>query len=173
MPITNIESISPPEALSKWDITDIITDTQPELLVLSYEDLLNGNREYYFNICVPLYQASSRCSWDGAKVILDQYPYLMHSNLQDDSAYEAIAWLHAAAGLGRKGTLPLKGTPTVMKTEQWDSKDVETSSKTSPASISSQVMAADEVLSTSNGCSIQENMRNLLPALKSLQKAIT
>nr|GEX43438.1 protein disulfide isomerase-like 2-3 [Tanacetum cinerariifolium] len=30
-----------------------------------------------------------------------------------------------AAGLGGKGTLPLEGTPTVVKTEPWDGKDGE------------------------------------------------
>lgn len=30
-----------------------------------------------------------------------------------------------AAGLGGKGTLPLEGTPTIVKTEPWDGKDGE------------------------------------------------
>ncbi|GJZ91979.1 ankyrin repeat-containing protein, partial [Tanacetum coccineum] len=100
MPITDIESISPPNPLSKWDITDIIiTDTQPELPELSHEDLLNGNREGYFNICVPLYQASSRCSWDAAKVILDQYPYLVRFAITEN--YDTPLHVAVSAGVSK------------------------------------------------------------------------
>nr|GEY23268.1 ankyrin repeat-containing domain, PGG domain protein [Tanacetum cinerariifolium] len=69
-----IDGISPPVmGPLQLDLSSQVPYRQPEL---PCADLPNGNREDYFNICVPLYQASSRCNWDAAKFILDEHPNL-------------------------------------------------------------------------------------------------
>lgn len=47
-------------------------------------DLLNGSREDYFNICVPLFQASITGDWATAKVILDERQELVRFAISED-----------------------------------------------------------------------------------------
>ncbi|KAI3734803.1 hypothetical protein L6452_14282 [Arctium lappa] len=58
-------------------------------------DLLNGSREDYFNICVPLFQASITGDWATAKLILDERQELVRFAITEDY-YTA---LHVAASV--------------------------------------------------------------------------
>ncbi|KAK9062038.1 hypothetical protein SSX86_019222 [Deinandra increscens subsp. villosa] len=49
-------------------------NSKPPSPKLPRSDLINGPRENYLKIGVPLYEASIKCDWKAAKAIIDEYP---------------------------------------------------------------------------------------------------
>ncbi|KAK9062041.1 hypothetical protein SSX86_019225 [Deinandra increscens subsp. villosa] len=49
-------------------------NSRPPPPKLPRSDLINGPREIYLKIGVPLYEASIKCDWKAAKAIFDEYP---------------------------------------------------------------------------------------------------
>nr|GEY54347.1 ankyrin repeat-containing protein [Tanacetum cinerariifolium] len=56
---------------------------QPDQRKLACFDLINGSKEEYLQICIPLYEAAITSDWESAKVILDKRPELVRYAITD------------------------------------------------------------------------------------------
>ncbi|GKD43956.1 ankyrin repeat-containing domain, PGG domain protein [Tanacetum coccineum] len=80
-------------------------------------DLLNGPREDYLRIGVPLYEASIKCNWKAAKDIIDKYPELELVRYSITENGETALHIAASAKVPGKVKEFVKNLVTLMKEE--------------------------------------------------------
>ncbi|KAI7742137.1 hypothetical protein M8C21_032182, partial [Ambrosia artemisiifolia] len=97
-PTSESKSLGQEQQLHQIIIHPASTSTLPKLK-LPRLDLIEGPRDKYLRIGVPLYEASVRCDWNAAKAIFDKYPQMELVKCSITENNETA--LHVAASLKR------------------------------------------------------------------------
>ncbi|KAK9080186.1 hypothetical protein SSX86_001861 [Deinandra increscens subsp. villosa] len=117
-------------------IVPIALPLVPPQLNLPRLDLLEGSRENYINVGIPLYEAGIKGDWKAAKVILDNQPDLIHFAITQ--TYDTL--LHIAAA--EEMTDSLKEF-VINIVELMDEKDLELQNKSDNTALSLAAMAGN------------------------------
>ncbi|XP_076950683.1 uncharacterized protein LOC143623729 [Bidens hawaiensis] len=78
-------------------------------------DLLNGDREEYINVGIPLYEASIKGDWKAAKAIIDKKPELVRYSITEN--YETALHIAASADKSKRMQEFVKNLVDMMETQ--------------------------------------------------------
>ncbi|PWA34116.1 ankyrin repeat-containing domain, PGG domain protein [Artemisia annua] len=84
---------------------------------LPRRDLLDGPVEYYYEICVPLYEAAMKADWKAAKAIIDSYPHLKLVRCSITTNGETTLHIATSANKNKKVEMFVENLVGLMKKE--------------------------------------------------------